>query len=259
MEIDNILPDVISWARQAGAIQMTYFRTDRLNTRAKLNDSDIVTAADAACEAFITAAIRDRFPDHSIISEESGATIVEGSDWEWVIDPLDGTTNFASGLPLFGISIALRHKGVTELGVVFAPYLDELFHAVRGEGAMLNGRPVGCRREKKLERCVVATGFPVDKATNADNNLDNVGRVLPRVRGLRRLGSAAIDLCYVAAGFLDGYWELNLHEWDVAAGELIISEAGGRTVRFRPDTEERHVCLLAAQPEVFDELLTLVK
>ena len=259
MDLDLLLPEVISWARGAGAIQMSYFRTGQLDPRAKLNDADIVTAADAACESFITARISDAFPDHSILSEESGEHRGCDSEWRWVVDPLDGTTNFNAGLPLFCVSIALQHHGETVLGVVYAPRLDELFTAIRGDGARLNGEPVSAAREDCLGRMVVATGFPVDKGVNSDNNLDNVARVMPHVRGLRRLGSAALDMCYVAAGFLDAYWELNLHLWDVAAAELIVTEGGGVARRFRPDSQERNVCMLAASSKAISVIEPFLK
>lgn len=260
MDLELLLPDVISWARGAGAIQMSYFRSDRLDTRAKLNEADIVTAADAACENFLTYQITEAFPDHSILSEESGEHRgCGGGEWRWVVDPLDGTTNFNAGLPMFSVSIALQHYGKTVLGVVYAPKLDELFTAVEGGGAMLNGKPVSVAVEDRLSRMVVATGFPVDKAVNPDNNLDNVARLMPHVRGLRRLGSAALDMCYVAAGFLDAYWEMNLHLWDVAAAELIVAEAGGIARRFRADSVERNVCMLAASPKAMSEIEPFVR
>lgn len=259
MDLDLLLPEVISWARGAGAIQMSYFRTGRLDTRAKLNDADIVTAADAACEKFITARITEAFPEHSILSEESGEHLGCDSEWRWVVDPLDGTTNFNAGLPLFCVSIALQHHGETVLGVVYAPRLDELFTAVRGDGARLNGEPVHVAAEEGIARMVVATGFPVDKGVSADNNLDNLARVMPQVRGLRRLGSAALDMCYVAAGILDAYWELNLHQWDVAAAELIVAEAGGVARRFRPDSQERNVCMLAASVAAMPAVEPLIR
>ena len=138
---------------------------------------------------------------------------------------------------------------------MFAPYLNELFHAVRGEGAWLNGEPVSVSGKTTLEQSVVATGFPVDKLENPDNNLDNVARVMPLVRGMRRLGSAAIDLCYVAAGFLDGYWELNLHAWDASAGLLIVEEAGGSYTHFRFD---RNISVVAGTPAIHDLLLPML-
>lgn len=254
MDATVLLHDAIELAREAGAVQLGYFRGDNLEIRAKLNDSDVVTVADKAAENVIISGIRSKYPHHSILSEESGEEKHE-SDWLWVIDPLDGTTNFSSGLPLFSVSIGIEYRGETIVGVVYAPYLDELFYAVKGEGAYLNGKPIKSSGKMALGQAVLATGFPVDKNVNADNNLDNVARILPHIRGLRRLGSAAIDLCYVAAGFLDGYWELNLHPWDVSAGTLIAKEAGAKVTHFRSD---RNLSILAGTPAIHDAVFPLL-
>lgn len=247
--------DVMRCAREAGEIAMSYFRgRHAMDIHNKLNDSDIVTTADKECEAHITEFIRTHYSDHSILSEESGET--DGSaDYRWVIDPIDGTSNFFAGLPLWSISIGVEHHGRTETGVVYLPATDEMFHAVRGEGAWLNGRRIHVSAEQSLSRSLVSTGFPVDKNVNPDNNLDNLARILPLVRDVRRLGSATVDMCYTAAGFLGGYWELNLHEWDVNAATLIVEEAGGVCTRFRQD---RGISLVCGSPAIHDQLLPLL-
>lgn len=253
---EKYLIAAISIARKAGAIQLDHFRSSHLAMRTKSNAYDVVTAADKASELFIVDAIREKFPDHSILSEEGGDVgLNHSSEWQWVIDPLDGTTNFSQGLPIFSVSIALRHKDRTIVGVVYAPYLNELFHATRGGGAFLNGHAIKCSGKTVWEESVLATGMPYDKDRNPDNNLDNISRIAPCVRGVRRLGSAALDLSYVAAGFFDGYWELNLNLWDVAAGMLIASEAGASTARFRPD---RGWSVIAAAPDIFERLKATV-
>lgn len=252
MPYSSILVNAMSWAREAGAVHRRYFRTDELDIATKLNEADIVTAADKAAERLVIDRIRATYPSHAILSEESGASGApddsKADGYRWVIDPLDGTTNFAQGLPVYCVSIGVEHEGRTVVGVVYDSYLDEMFTAVEGEGAMLNGRPIHASLKTDLAQCVVSTGFPVDRATNPDCNIDNTVRVLPHVRGLRRLGSAAMDLCYVAAGILDAYWEMNLHPWDVAAGMLIATEAGASVTRFRHD---RGISVLAAAPGVF--------
>lgn len=245
-----------SIALEAGEQLMQYFRSEKLQVSVKLNESDIVTVADKASESVILKRLAETYPSHSILSEESGMLEQAQSDWLWVIDPLDGTTNFSEGLPVFSVSIGLKHNGVTVVGVVHNPYLKETFTAVKGDGAKLNGKPIKCRENKLIERAVICTGFPVDKDVNPDNNLDNLSRVLPHVRGIRRYGSAALDLSYVGAGFLDGYWELNLHEWDVCAGMLIVAEAGGLVERFR---ENRNICVVAGSQPIFPQLRALVK
>ncbi|MDE5997148.1 MAG: inositol monophosphatase, partial [Muribaculaceae bacterium] len=174
------------------------------------------------------------FPDHGIISEESGLDH-EDREWRWVIDPLDGTTNFSMGLPPFCVSIALEHNKEALIGVVYAPYLKECFYAAKGYGAWLNGQAIHCSEKDEISKAVVATGMPYDRNDNSDNNLAEISRMAFRVRGIRRMGSAAIDLCYTAAGFLDAYWELNLNRWDVAAGQLIATEAGAIVESIRSD------------------------
>ncbi|WP_289857168.1 inositol monophosphatase family protein [uncultured Muribaculum sp.] len=255
MDYNSMLLNALQWARQAGAVQLGHFRQGNLDIRTKATEADVVTIADRESERLIIDGIHAAYPGHAILSEESGEEAGSGSGWRWIIDPLDGTTNYSQGLPLFSVSIALEHDGQVVTGVVYAPYTDELFHAVRGEGAFLNGRPISVAGKERLAECVVSTGFPVDKHQTADNNLDNVSRIMPQVRGLRRLGSAAIDICYVAAGFLDGYWELNLHRWDVAAAELILAEAGGVSSRFRPDRGE---AVVAGSPKIHDSLKSLL-
>ena len=247
------LADVIECARKAGETAMEYFRcSHEIGMHNKLNDSDIVTIADKQSETVIKSYIQTRYPDHAILSEESGET--DGSaGYRWVIDPIDGTTNFFAGIPFWAISIGVEHNGQTEIGVVYLPATGELFHAIRGQGAFLNDIPIHTSPESHLSRCVISTGFPVDKDTNPDNNLDNLAVIMPLVRDIRRLGSAASDICYVAAGFLNGYWELNLHEWDVNAATLILEEAGGKCTRFRVD---RNISLVCGPQAIHDQLLS---
>lgn len=248
----EILYHAINMAKMAGEIQLKLFRSKELNIATKQNDFDVVTTADKASERAIVDYINDVYPDHSILTEESGLSLNGNSDWEWVIDPLDGTTNYSAGLPWFNVSIGIKHQGETVAGVVYAPRLEELFTAVKGAGAMLNGQPISPSETPTLTKAVVSTGFPYDKAVNPDNNLDNFKRIMPVVRGLRRLGSAALDISYVAAGFLDAYWEMNLNEWDVCAAILIAHEAGAYAERFRPD---RNWSILASNPALAPAIL----
>ncbi len=254
-ELDSIMLDAMTWTREAGAVLMSYFRKPGLETHTKLNEADIVTAADKASEALLLSHIREYYPSHSVLSEESGESSAPGK-WRWVIDPLDGTTNFRSGLPAFCVSVGIEYEGEGVAGIIYAPYLNELFHACKGGGAFLNGEPVHCSSNTHLDRAVVSTGFPVDRATNHDDNTDNLLRVLPKVRGLRRLGTAALELAYVGAGFLDGHWELALHKWDVAAGLVIATEGGAISKSIRSGRGES---VLTAAPGVFDALSALIK
>lgn len=250
----EILSDCIEWAREAGRVQLDFFRSGNLNIQTKFNKSDVVTDADKKSEQVIISQIRKKYPTHSILSEESGESFND-SDYLWVIDPLDGTTNFSCGLPEFSVSIGVQYKGKTIVGVVFAPYLNELFHAIKGQGAFLNGKPIRASFKSDIQEAVIATGFPVDKNITNDNNLDNFSKVLPLVRDMRRLGSAAVDISYVACGVLDAYWELNLHEWDVCAGLLIAEEAGAKIDYFRSD---RNVSVLVAGPKMMEKVSPLL-
>jgi len=243
-----------SMGRAAGVALKGYFRRRDLGIEDKGNAFDIVTEADKASERIIIDYLHEHFPDDAILSEESGDDH-RIARCHWVIDPLDGTVNYSAGIATYCISIGLKVDGQTCMGYVYAPSLDEEFVAFRGKGAYGPAGRLRVKANNELERAVVSTGFPYDKATNPDNNLDSVARVMPRVRGLRRLGSAAMDLCYVAAGWLDGYWELNLKEWDACAGELIALEAGATVTRYRHD---HGICILAACPGIADQLLALV-
>lgn len=238
--VQELLAFAVTVARRVGTIHLGWFRRGDLGVATKSNEFDVVTRADRESEACVARMVAERFPAHALLGEEGGRRGDPDSDWLWVVDPLDGTTNFSQGLPVFAVSIGLRFRGETVAGVVYAPYLDELFTAVRGGGAFRSCRgeepqPIRVGVKRRLEEAVVATGFPYDKDRCPDNNTDNVGRIVPRVRGLRRMGAAAYDLCCVAAGTMDAYWELALHEWDVCAGELIVREAGGVVQELRQD------------------------
>jgi myo-inositol-1(or 4)-monophosphatase len=186
---------------------------------------DLVTEVDQQSETYILAEIKKQFPDHKVIAEESGE--VQGnSGHAWYVDPIDGTTNYAHGLPIFAVSIAYAYHGEVILGVVYNPIRDEMFSAEKGKGAWLNGKPIHTTSRVELNKSLLVTGFRYDRFTNPDNNLENFKRLALQVRGIRRLGSAALDLCFVAAGRVDGYWEIHLELWDLAAGMLIAREAG---------------------------------
>jgi len=176
--------------------------------------------------------IKKTFPSHSILSEEAGRSTPTDSGPTWIIDPLDGTTNYAHGYSRFCVSIGVELEDETVVGVVYDPLLDELYSAVRGEGATRNGRAIAVTREDKLDQAMLATGFAYDIHRAVDDNINHFASFAKAARALRRDGSAALDLCYVACGRFDGFWELKLHPWDVAAGILIVEEAGGRTSDF---------------------------
>ena len=253
---NEYLDFIIPLAKKTGELQLSYFRTDKLDIRTKSNISDVVTRADKESEELIAKAILDRYPGHKILGEEGGFWGKDDSDYLWVVDPLDGTTNFSQGLPIFSVSIALQHRGETIAGVVYAPYLDELFVASKGDGAYMTyhggeWKELHVSGKRKLDSSVIATGFPYDKGTNPDNNSVEASRIIPLVRDLRRFGSAAYDLCSVACGILDGYWEMSLHLWDVCAGILIVEEAGGLVYHYR---EDRNISVIAGNRDIADEI-----
>lgn len=215
-------------ALRAGALQRERYETD-LAIATKSAAIDLVTEVDEACEKLIVEGIRSARPRDAILAEEGHGEDSEGASTRWIVDPLDGTTNFAHGFPRFCVSIGIEQAGEIGVAVIYDPLLDECFEAARGAGAWLRDRRLHVSLENELGRALIATGFAYDVHRSEDDNLDRFGRVVKQARGIRRDGSAALDLCYVAAGRLDGYWEQKLKPWDVAAGLLLVTEAGGRT------------------------------
>ncbi len=192
---------------------------------------DLVTNSDRRAQDLIFSRLSGVFPDHGFLAEE-GLNRRENSEFRWVIDPLDGTTNYAHRFPIFTVSIALEHRGRIVLGVVLDPMRGETFEAMRGQGARLNGQPISVSAVADLDRSLLATGFPYDIRESPVNNIVHFNHFLTRAQAVRRCGSAALDLCYVACGRFDGFWELKLKPWDQAAGALIVEEAGGRVTDF---------------------------
>ena len=245
MDLAETLNDVVAIARGAGEIILRHYAAP-IPTTQKTSRIDIVTAADTEAEAYIVRELRRRFPTHHIVGEEGGGqgAAAATAPYQWFVDPIDGTVNFASKLPHFCTSIALTTPDRQPLlGVIYDPSRRELFTAVRGGGAQLNGQPLRVTATAELVDAVVSSGFPYDKHTNPDNNLKEWSAFLRQIRGERRLGSAALDLSYVAAGRLDGYWEKDLKPYDALAGLLLVREAGGRVTDYRgaanPQLEER--------------------
>ena len=243
-----------SIAREAGALLMPYFHQG-LKIEYK-GDADLVTAADRASEKLIRERIGAQFPSHDVLGEEQGLNDL-GGDYRWYVDPLDGTTNFAHGYPVFCVSMAVEHRASSRrvAGVVYDPTRDELFSAEVGKGAQLNGKAIHVSKAATLKECLLATGFPSHKR-HKNPNIHFYHQITLRTHGVRRAGSAALDLCNVASGRFDGFWEFNLNAWDTAAGVLIVEEAGGKVSRydgseFRIDSSET----LASNGLVHDALL----
>ena len=218
------LETAIKAARAAGAIQKERFGSS-LEISHK-GEADLVTEVDLACEETIRKILNGTYPDHAVLGEEKGVS--GAGEYRWVVDPLDGTTNFAHAYPLFCASVALEERGRVVVGAVYDPLRDELFTATRGGGAYLNGKPIRPTSQATLENAMIATGFPYDFERRTQKALRYFTTMVHHVQAIRRDGSAALNLCYVACGRFDGFWEISLHEWDVAAGWLIIEEAGGK-------------------------------
>jgi myo-inositol-1(or 4)-monophosphatase len=253
-----ILNTAVKAARQAGRVIVRSFdRGDTLTVERKgLND--YVSEVDRAAEDAIIQVLSHAYPDHGILAEESGEHA--GGEYQWVIDPLDGTTNFLHGFPQYAVSIALRRRDRLEHGVIFDPLRDELFTASAGAGAHLNNRRIRVSRTRKMDQALIGTGFPFRSMTQLDSALKTLKELLPRTSGIRRPGAAALDLAYVACGRLDGFWETGLKPWDMAAGVLLIREAGGLV----SDIDNRHGFmetgeLVAGNPSIHPLLAAVVQ
>jgi myo-inositol-1(or 4)-monophosphatase len=228
------LPTAERLARAAGAILREGYRAEK--TIGHKGEIDLVTEFDLRSEAHLVRVLREAFPDHAIRAEEGGGN-ASASGYEWLVDPLDGTTNFAHGFPFFAVSLALTRRGELIVGAVYDPLRDELFSAESGRGAALNSQPIRVSTQAALDRALLATGFPYDVRTNPHNNFAQFMRFQLRAQAVRRPGAAALDCCYVAAGRLDGYWEYRMNPWDVGAGALIAREAGGRVTTAEGDDD----------------------
>jgi myo-inositol-1(or 4)-monophosphatase len=253
-----LLNTAVKAARKGGDTALRYFsRGIDIEVRSKARN-DFVTQVDHAAEAAIIASIRERYPDHGILAEESGRQ--SGDEFLWIIDPLDGTTNFVHGFPVFSVSIALRVRDQIEVGVVYDPCRQELFTALRGGGAQMDGRRIRVSAWKGLEGALIGTGFPFrgNTAGWVHKYMEMLRAVMETTAGVRRPGSAALDLCYVAAGRLDGFWEFGLNIWDIAAGSLMIREAGGTITSLTAGADHLDTGdVIAGSPKVHEALTKL--
>ena len=258
--MNPMLNIAIRAARKAGnVIAKNYERRDDIQT-SKKGINDYVTSVDKAAEAEIIEIIQKSYPDHTIISEELGALEGKDSDIQWVIDPLDGTTNFVKGLPHFSVSIAIRVKNRTEVGVVYDPIRNELFTAVRGEGAKLNEVRLRVDSQNELNGAILATGFPFKQPSLMPTQFVIMNNLIDEAADFRRTGSAALDLCYVASGRVDGYFEMGLKPWDCAAGDLIVREAGGLVCDFNAGHGYlRSGNIVAAPARILKEMLNKIQ
>ncbi|MBN2512150.1 MAG: inositol monophosphatase [Sedimentisphaerales bacterium] len=240
---------------QAGHIAVEYRKKlETLHIRRKAMRDD-VTEADVAVEQFIIEQIRHQFPNHAVYGEESGQTA--GNEYRWVIDPIDGTTSFLHGQPFYSISIGLEYRGNAVLGAVYQPSMNELFEAFQDGPATLNGQVIAVSQQEDLSECVMGTGFACLRLADACINLNCLNYILPQIRDIRRCGSAAMDLCYVACGRFDGFWEFNLNPYDISAGVLIAERAGARVSDMRGTRDGLPKQILCTNGRVHSDMLAL--
>ena len=253
-----MLSIAVKAARRAGSLINRATQDLDLITVERKGVSDYVSEVDRMAERAIVETLLEAYPDHAILAEEGGA---QGqSDYLWIIDPLDGTTNFLHGFPQFAVSIGLQIKGVLNLAVIYDPTRNELFTATRGNGAHLNDRRLRVSKQTRLQESLIGTGFPYRDFTYLDDYLKMFRELLPKTAGLRRPGCASLDLAYVAAGRYDGFWEAGLKPWDIAAGVLLIQEAGGLVTDF--DGGENYMAtgnVVGGNPKVFSQLLQVIQ
>ncbi|PZN06956.1 inositol monophosphatase [Thermaerobacter sp. FW80] len=275
LDVEALRDAVIDVALRGGEMLRQRFGSAS-RVRTKSSRYDLVTEADEAIEAELTAYVRRQFPDHAVVGEEdvsrrvlSGqaasrqgavAQAAEGREWEWLIDPIDGTTNFIHGLPIVATSVAVMYRDEVLAGAVFNPMQDELFVAVRRHGATLNGRPLRVSTEEVLAESLLATGFQYDAVEGRRLNVELFRVVLNEARNVRAIGSAALSLCYVGAGRLSGFWELRLGPWDLAAGALVVREAGGRLSRLDGGPFDIwQPSVVATNGRIHDQLVALLR
>jgi myo-inositol-1(or 4)-monophosphatase len=257
MEID-MLDIAVACAKHAGEILLRNLDKPRSIQRKDSQDTNLVTETDKEVEDYIIGVITREFPDHGIVAEESGMRAA-ASEYRWIIDPLDGTTNYAHRLPLFCTSIGLEHRGELILGVVYDPTRDELYSAHKGSGAFLNGQRLKVSQTRLLGESLLVTGFPYDVRSNPHGVVEHFKSFLVKTRAVRRLGSAAIDFCYVAAGRFDGFWEGSLKPWDMAAGALIVQEAGGRFTDYHgKPTSIYNQAMVASNGLIHDQMVEVL-
>ena len=249
-------------AYEAGEIQLSYLGKNK-EILHKSNEFDLVTVADKKSEEKILSVIRANFPEHAILGEEGGIKGNKNSEYLWIVDPLDGTTNFAHDFPHFAVSIGLVKNGKIILGIVYDVSKNELFWAAEGTGAFINSEPITVSKVPELKKSLLATGFPASKEKALEDNLVYFREFVIRSQAVRRPGAAALDLCYVAAGRLDGFWELNLSPWDVTAGTCIVREAGGKVTNFDSEEFDPYIRTILATNSIIHEqmkeTLTLCK
>lgn len=253
-----MINDIITIAKEAGSVIKEGF-SKSVKIEFKTNESNLVTETDKASEKVITDFIKNKYPSHNILAEESG-NLNNQSEYLWVIDPLDGTTNFAHKLPIFSVSIGVQKNGKTIAGAVYDVMQDMMYSAELGSGSFVNGQKITVTTNDKIARSLLVTGFPYNISENPFNAFEKFTSVTKVARGVRRLGSAAIDLCYVARGVFDGFWEVYLNPWDICAGKLLVEEAGGMVTNFKGDQMDIYSRqILASNKYIHQSVLEILK
>ena len=252
-----LIEDVKNIALEAGELIRSYFGK-KFEVEYKTNESNLVTQVDKDSEKLITDFIVKKYPSHNILAEE-GSSVNKGGEYTWVVDPIDGTTNFAHGLPIFSVSIGVQKNEETVVGVVFDVMLNNLYSVAKGSGAFVNNKKIEVSENKNLKHSVLVTGFPYNISENPDRAFEKFTALTKASRGMRRLGSAAIDFCYVANGVFDGFWEVHLHPWDICGGKLIAEEAGGLVTDFKGKKIGIHSKqILCTNGKIHDEMLEII-
>ncbi len=258
-EIQELTQTAIQAARLGGAILQDYAQKG-FKVHSKGESINLVTEADLQSEKAIIQSVRKVFPEHQILSEEQGLQDIPQHSIKWIIDPLDGTVNFAHGFPLYNVSIGVEYEGTCVIGVIYDPTRDELFLGQQGRGATLNGTPIHVSSKPKIAEALLVTGFAYDIHTATDNNLKEFCAFTVRAGGMRRTGTAAIDLAYIACGRLDGFWELQLKPWDTAAGKIIVEEAGGKITDYAGEPYSIYgTTLLASNGLIHNDMIEILQ
>lgn len=254
-----MLKSVLLRAAKESGLLMKEFSSRQFSISSKDGINNLVTEVDLASEKLIMGIIQESYPDHYILTEESG-DLSTSSPFKWIIDPIDGTVNYANGIPICCVSIGLEKDGEMLMGAVYNPFMDEFFFAEKGEGATLNGQPISVSQKQAVESAILVTGFPYTYLNEENGPLDTFGRFIRAGIPVRRLGSAAIDLCWVACGRFDGYFEHKLNAWDSAAGFLIVEEAGGRVTDFQGNPYSPYQPrIIATNGAIHDELIQWIQ
>ncbi len=241
------------WSKEAGKYQKEKINS-KISIKSKDTEIDLVTEIDEKSEEIITNHIKKEYPEHSILAEEKSSKETD-SEFKWIIDPIDGTINYAHKFPIYCISIALKHREKVKIGAIHVPTFNETYTAIRGQGAYMNGNPIKVSNCKNLNKAILATGFPYDRKISEKDNVDNFKNMIKKIGGIRRIGTAAYELTQVAKGVFDGYWEMKMNPWDIAAGILLVKEAGGKVTNIKGEEIEDEPFVIAGNKNINEKII----